>query len=212
MRYGELYRRMRDGTTAPDVPMWAREVLLEAAAGRISAIRHPLGFLCLPVERTGRHGVCVHVWSPDLPASPPATSTWHCHSWDLTSLLLYGRLGNVLARVADGRDYRVFEVASRDDADELKATSRTVRAVPSDGGTFGAGEVYALPSGVFHRTVTEGEAATVALGAERVSGRDLTLGPLDLSGHRSRRVASPPGETARLARRAADLVSLGVSS
>ncbi|ROO84038.1 hypothetical protein EDD29_1550 [Actinocorallia herbida] len=205
MRYAELHRLCSAGP-APEVARWAHETLTEASAGRIEGVLHPLGFLCLPVERHSGTGVCLHLWSPELPPAPSTTSLWHCHSWELLSLLLYGGLRNTLATLADGPDLRVFRVVSAPDGDTLEATDRTVRAVPSDGGTFTRGAVYRLPAGSFHRTEVTGETATVALGADRTGAHDLTLGAPGLRSHRVRRRRGDPRQTARLARRAADLL------
>ena len=215
MRYEELYLRMHDGTASSSIPAWAGRVLSEVATGAtpISAVRHPLGFLCLPIERTGRLGVCLHLWSPDV-APLATTSQIHCHSWDLVSHVLYGRLRNITTRTGEGRDLRVFEVLSRGDTDELRATPRTVKAVSGETATHGPGEVYSLPAGVFHSTLLDAgpNAATVALGVESPIGRDLSLGTLDLRSHQVRRMRCGPAETARAAHRAAALLAAEVAS
>lgn len=215
MRYGKLRRRLREGSGSEDAVRWAARTLIRIAEGslEVEGVLHPLGFLCLPLERSGRTGVCLHLWSPELPPPAPTTSAWHCHSWDLLSLMLYGRLDNLLGRLGgrggDGAGLRVFEVISRDGVDELRATDRTVRVSPFFGGSYTRGDVYALPAGVFHRTLVTGEAATVALGADRSGGRDLSLGPPGLGGHRVRRRREDPARTVRLARRAAELLQEG---
>lgn len=215
MRYGDLHRLLRDGAATPAVPRWAQGVLAAVGAGELEvrAVRHPLGFLCLPVERSGRYGVCLHLWSPELSRALTTTAV-HCHSWDLISYLLYGRIRNVLARFGDGREYQVLEVISRGETDELRATARTVRAKAGEETSHGPGEVYTLPAGVFHTTlVADGrEAATVVLGMESPAGRDLSLGALDLRSHQVRRLHCEPPETRRLARRAAALLTAEVSS
>ncbi|MDX6742991.1 hypothetical protein [Actinocorallia sp. A-T 12471] len=208
MRYADLHRLCATGS-APEVGQvtsWAGRTLADASAGRIEGVLHPLGFLCLPVERHAGTGVCLHLWSPELPPAPTTTSLWHCHSWELLSLLLYGTLHNTLASLAEGPDLRVFRVVSAPDGDTLHATDRTVRAEPSQGRTFTRGEVYRLPAGSFHRTDVTGETATVALGADRAGGHDMSLGPPGLRSHRVRRRRGDPRQTARLARRAADLL------
>jgi hypothetical protein len=218
MRYGELHRSLREDPG--EAARWAGRTLSRIASGSLAVegVLHPLGFLCLPLERSGRTGVCLHLWSPELPPPAPTTSPWHCHSWDLLSLLLYGRLGNLLGELSelsgpggthqaeDEGGLRVFEVDSRDGTDELRATDRTVRVSPAFGGSYTRGDVYTLPAGVFHRTVVTGEAATVALGTERPGGRDLSLGPPGLGRHRVNRRREGAGRTARLARRAAELL------
>lgn len=82
---------------------WATGTLRAVADGRrpLRAVIHPLGFTCLPVERAGRDGVCVHVWSPDVAAAAPAASAIHAHCWELTSYALAGALDNSLMTVTD---------------------------------------------------------------------------------------------------------------
>src|SRR5438046_868304 len=139
MRYEELYEEIIGGTAAGSLPRWAMGVLEDIGAGRrtVTAVRHPLGFLCLPVERRGspggRLGVCLHLWSPWLARATTTTSQIHCHSWELISFVLYGEVRNVPARIRDARDsatHQVFEVLSRGDTDEIRATGRLVRYSP----------------------------------------------------------------------------------
>ena len=79
------------------------ETLTGETAGRlpVRAVTHPLGFTCLPVERAGPHGVCVHLWSPRVPRAAATTSAIHAHCWRLTSIALFGQLENRLLTLAD---------------------------------------------------------------------------------------------------------------
>jgi hypothetical protein len=214
MRYSDIQDEIVAGTAAATLPQWARGVLGAIAEGRapLNAVRHPLGFLCIPVERTGVLGVCLHIWSPEVAPVPATTSGVHCHSWELVSFVLYGSVRNTRADVADapaagpdGATHRVFEVVSEGEVDELRATGRTVRYAAGDAVVHGGGTVYSLPAGVFHSTLIEGgpDAATVALGRQERARGDLSLGPLDTGSHRMRRMRSDPDETARAALRSA---------
>jgi hypothetical protein len=214
--YEDVYAEIARGTAGASLPGWALEVLEDIAAGRrpVEAVRHPLGFVCLPVERRGHLGVCLHLWSPLLALTAPTTSQVHCHSWELVSFVLYGRLSNILAGIGEGATHRVFEVVSRGDLDEIKATERTVRYTPGAVQTHRAGDAYTLPAGVFHSTVIEAghETATVALGRTATArygdgGRpavpvsaDLSLGALATPTHRVDRRRCDPAETVHAAR------------
>ncbi|NUS05534.1 MAG: hypothetical protein HOV97_23605, partial [Nonomuraea sp.] len=77
MSYQSVFRRLRDGRARS----WALEVL--AGDEPPAAVRHPLGFVCLPLERDGGEGVCLHLWSDSLQHAESTTSQIHCHSWDL---------------------------------------------------------------------------------------------------------------------------------
>ncbi|MGI8336180.1 hypothetical protein ACRYCC_40080 [Actinomadura scrupuli] len=214
--YEDVYAEIARGTAGESLPGWAMKVLEDVAAGRrpVEAVRHPLGFVCLPVERHGHLGVCLHLWSPLLAHAAPTTSQVHCHSWELVSFVLYGRLSNIVAGIGEGATHRVFEVVSHGDLDEIRATGRTVRYVPGAVQTHRTGAVYTLPAGVFHSTVVEAghETATVALGRTATAGHtgqgrpavpvgaDLSLGALTTPTHRVDRRRCDAAETVHAAR------------
>ncbi|MFG1944457.1 hypothetical protein [Nonomuraea sp. NPDC048826] len=177
---------------------WALAAL---SADGLRGVRHPLGFVCLPLERDGGEGVCIHLWSDSLAPARSTTSQIHCHSWDLLSHVLYGQVRNVHAVVTDaGRDatHRVFEVVSEPGGDRISPTPRTVRQETGLVEVFGPGDTYTLPSGRFHSSVVPdgGQAATIALGRGRPGSRDLSLGPLGTGGHVVPRQALDTEETA----------------
>jgi len=218
MNYATIETAIRRGTAADWIPSWALGLLRDIADGRrdLAAVRHPLGFLCLPVQRTGGHGVCVHVWTPTLQPSL-TTSQVHSHSWDLISYVLYGTLRNQRIRVTEAgtaATHRIFEVRSHGDTDELHATTRLVSCEPEAAREYGAGCVYSLPAGEFHTTVVPGaqEVATVALGRSRPDAEDLSVGPLDARSHAITRSRCGPPETAHTALQVAGrLEALGVA-
>src|SRR5215471_1910225 len=218
MHYAKIEAAMREGTAADWVPRWALELLGDIVSGRrdLAAVRHPLGFLCIPAQRTGEHGICVHLWTPALQPTL-TTSQVHSHSWDLTSYVLYGTLHNQRIRVTDAgaaATHRIFEVRSRGDRDELHATSRLVSCEPEAVSEYGAGCVYFLRAGEFHTTVVPGqqEVATVALGRSRPHAEDLSVGPLDGHSHATTRSRCGQPETARAALQVAErLEALGIA-
>ncbi|MGW4472043.1 hypothetical protein [Nonomuraea sp. NPDC004354] len=182
---------------------WALEAL--AGLGDLRAVRHPLGFVCLPLERDGGDGVCLHLWSKAFPHADATTSQIHCHSWDLVSHVLYGQVRNVHVIVEDAADdatHRVFKVVSDPGGDRIEPTERTVRHRTSLVEVFGEGETYMLPADRFHASVIpeDGEAATIALGRGRPGSHDLSLGPLGTSAHHTIREHLDAAETARAAR------------
>ncbi|MDL4820594.1 hypothetical protein [Actinomadura opuntiae] len=231
MRYDEIRGDIRAGRAARTLPAWAGRVLEDVVAGRspVPAVRHPLGFLCLPVERGGDFGVCLHIWTPEVRPVPSTTSPVHCHSWDLLSFVLYGTVRNVRMDVREGPGQageglgeagegpgeagaavpgstgQVFEVVSRGDVDELRATGRAVRYRSGPSAAHRTGESYTLPAGVFHSTLIEDglDAATVALGRQTPGGGDLSLGPMDVPTHQVRRARCDPGDTVRALLRSA---------
>jgi hypothetical protein len=203
---------------------WVIGALREVADGSspTRAVTHPLGFTCLPIERTGPEGVCVHVWSPRLERAAPTTSVIHAHCWELTSYALFGQLANTLMVLADaagrpgraslpprpdwsgdeGDLYRVLEVRSASDIDELVPTSRLVYCVPEARQVISAGDVYSVAAGVFHSTkVAPGaEAATIVLGRVVRGVPDRSLGRPDSGPHVVRRRRCDAEQTAAAAR------------
>jgi hypothetical protein len=202
MNYSEIYREIVGGATSGALHSWTEAVLTEIAEGRrqLRAVRHPLGFLCLPVIRAGDDGVCVHVWLADRPPVEATTSPMHSHSWDLLSYVLYGEIHNETLTVEDDPDrptHRIYEVRSHDDVDEIHATARLVRPATGAVDVHRPGGAYTLRAGHFHVTdVLPGQAAaTVALGRMRRGAHDLSLGPVTGHTHVVRRQHCTPGET-----------------
>src|SRR5262249_2316548 len=81
----------------------------------LTAVRHPLGFLCLPIVRDPGWGVCIHVWTDRFPSVRPTTTGKHAHSWDLESLVLYGALGNAVFELTPddtAGGYQIAEIIS----------------------------------------------------------------------------------------------------
>ena len=203
--YDSVHRAMLVGTAGAAVPRWAYGILGEIAQNRtsVAGVRHPLGFVCLPVERTDESGICVHVWSDSLPRASPTTSMIHAHSWDLISYVLYGSVRNEIIDVTDTVDdaaYRVFEIRSGRDIDEVHETPRLVRCELRAAELSHQGDIYSLTAGIFHTTVVRGEAATVALGSSRPGTMDLSLGGIERKTHRVQRRRCDRDETARAAR------------
>ncbi|MGH3766844.1 MAG: hypothetical protein ACRDS0_25425 [Pseudonocardiaceae bacterium] len=189
MNYTDIYREIRDGTARGRLPGQVVHVMMAIARGAqpLAAVRHPLGFICLPVARHGECGVCVHVWTGHPPEVELTTSPMHSHSWDLLSYVLYGEVRNQLVQVADAPatpSHRVFEVHSHGDADEIRRTARLVHCTPGVAQSTTSGGSYRLAAGEFHMTVVAGQAATVVLGHSRAGTLDLSLGSLGTPTHR----------------------------
>jgi hypothetical protein len=214
------------GVVGPVVRDWAAGTLRAVADGRrpLRAVIHPLGFTCLPVERAGRDGVCVHVWSPDVAAAAPAASAIHAHCWELTSYALVGELENSLMTVTDapparmtpaarpplaaprvpgpaGAVYQVLRVRSQGDVDELSPTGRLVHCRETRRERVAAGDTYGVPAGVFHATdvAPRAEAVTVALGRMVDGIADRSLAPAGAAGHQVRRRRCDQAQTAATA-------------
>lgn len=153
MDYDELEMALTHGDTVSPGPRGsAVRALTEVATGvrALRAVRHPLGFLCLPLLREGLRGICVHLFAPEYVAEPD-TAPWHAHSWELRSHVLYGRVANLPVRVSGTGDeptHRIFEVRSGPGGvDEIVPTPVLVRGEPGHAHISGPGETYTLTAG-----------------------------------------------------------------
>jgi hypothetical protein len=212
MDYLYLSRAITEGRGPETIPLWSTEVLRMIAEGRreLRAAVHPLGFTCLPVIREGRYGVCVHAWLAGQEMARPTTSPVHAHSWDLASYVLFGQLRNdlphVLAAQSGADVWRVLEIRSRGDADDIIPTQRLVRCEPGESSMNVRDDVYTVPAGTFHSSAADPTVptVTVVLANAVAGGVDLSLGSPGIPAHRVRRKRSGQAETAVLARAIVD--------
>jgi hypothetical protein len=208
MEYEHLRDAIASGRAADAFPRWSAGVLGDVADGRrdLRAVAHPLGFSCLPVERDGQRGVCVHVWLPDQqPASAPSPA--HAHSWHLVSYVLSGQLRNDLPVITDttagdADAWRVLRVRSEGVTDDVRPTPRLVRCEPGDTQLFAGQDLYEVPAGTFHNTEPAHHTATVtvALGSAVEGAADMSLARPGTTAHRMRRRMLGARETQDLAR------------
>lgn len=153
----------------------------------MTAVHHPLGFLCLPLVREPDRGVCVHVWTDRFPVRQPTTSRVHAHSWDLESFVLYGALGNAVFDLTPDSvagAHQLLDVVTGSDGDEIVPTGRRVACTEVSRDLMTSGEIYRLPTGVFHETflAADTEVATLVLAQTR-DLPDRVLGPINVRAH-----------------------------
>jgi hypothetical protein len=198
-----------NGRAANVLPRWCAQTLRDVADGSraLRAVVHPLSFTCLPVVREGRHGVCLHVWRSRQPQARPTTSPVHAHSWDLVSYVLFGQLRNELFLVTDAAvthqgAWRVLEIRSHGDTDDIVPTPRLVRCDLADSERVVQSDIYTVSAGTFHSSVatTAEVTVTVALASAVPGKADLSLGHPATQTHRVRRTRLGTEDTKALAR------------
>lgn len=178
----------------------ARRLLTEMS-GEVRAVRHPLGFTCLPVVRDGADGVCVHWWQGE--DANLTTEAIHAHSWDLLSFVLCGTLRNESVSVVDDQlspTHRIFEIRSLPSGrDEIRGTDRTVYIGSRKSEHNGPGSHYRVHSGEFHTSeLAAAEVATLVFGQTLPDSVDLTLAALDATDHATQRQTCDAAETGRI--------------
>ena len=195
---------LRDGDTEV-IGSWVRNALPAVVPERLAApvVRHPLEFICLPLHRSGKVGLCLHVWPENDDTTSPVI---HAHSWDLWSYVVCGTVQNQIVSIhdeADTPDYGLYTVTSTTGGvDEVQATGRLVTCVPRQRKDVRSGQIYRLPAGLFHRSGHRGMTATLVLGEQHEGRENLILGPLNgYPWHDSRREECSPDEARELLRR-----------
>lgn len=180
-----LLQSLRQARDLARTRAWAMSTLGSIGSGEFetAAVRHPLGFLCLPIYRGSPLGLCVHLWPAAAGGENDRCTPTHAHSWALTGLVLFGEICNELVQVTDSHvpTHRIFCVSSYGGVDVVTTTSRLVREVILLREHLSAGRTYTLRPGSFHRTAfpRRGVAATLVFGEHHPSARDYMLGDLD---------------------------------
>lgn len=190
---------MRTRPHGPDIPhepgdarsirALAQAVFDQILAGEraVQAVDHPLDFVCIPIVRTPRFGVCGHIWSHEH-----AASTIHSHSWHLHSEVILGAIANEVfpAIARPGGGHEVVRVDSVGLTDRLIPTGLSVELRDPAIDVYRAGDSYTLEAGTFHRSLPVSPALTLTLIRATI-----------LTGHHDQIVAGPPSRT-RTTRRA----------
>jgi hypothetical protein len=160
----------------PDLRSLAREALDAVLAGdrRPTAVEHPLEFVCIPILRSSRFGICGHIWRNNRSAL-----TIHCHSWHLHSDVVAGAVRNeVFAISEDARgDHVLLAVDSTGQFDQITSTGTAVMVRKNERTFHEAGTSYTLRAGVFHRSTPMSTGPTLTLLAATVlpGARDQIL-------------------------------------
>lgn len=138
------------------------------------AVDHPLDFVCIPIVRTRRSGVCGHIW-----CGSRGSPTIHAHSWHLYSEVVVGAVANEVFRVAGRPDgeYRVVNVHSEDMIDRITPTGRNVRVQGCTAEVWRGGESYTLGANTFHRStpVSDGSVMTLVRATMLAGQHDRVL-------------------------------------
>jgi hypothetical protein len=153
----------------------------------VGAVDHPLDFVCIPLVRTRRSGLCGHVWS-----SHRGAPTIHAHSWHLYSEVILGSITNEVFRVIrrPGGEYHVVRVQTADRTDLLTPTGATACVADQMTEICRVGGSYTLEPGTFHRSTPVSEGLTLTLVQAKV-----------LAGHHDQVLVRSPGSVETTQRR-----------
>ncbi len=164
---------------------YVRSALGRARKDGASGVRHPLGFLCLPLYRSPDFGLCVHVWETSLSRSVLTISPIHSHSWDLTSRVLRGGMDNEVIELDHERPptHRVCAIVNSGHVDEIRPTRARVGYDVSRIDRVAAGETYTLPAGIFHASRAHNATVTLVLARTRRQAPEFALAHLDTRAH-----------------------------
>lgn len=193
--------RLGGSDACGDLSGWASEILRDIRDGRriLPAIKHPLGFTCIQLYRNIKWGLCIHIWQPGMVENDLTTGLIHCHSWDLCSQVICGKLQNIEVRVIDERctpTNQILEITSACGTDLVRATRKLVCWASRKSAQIAAGGNYTLPAGAFHvsRPSAVGLTATILLAEYGDSPSELVLGELDGGDRVVERQVCEPGD------------------
>jgi hypothetical protein len=141
----------------------------------------------------------------------PTISKIHYHTWDLLSYVLFGGLQNQQIEITPTGarpTHRVFEIFSRDDADDICPTGQLVEFRVASANTFGMGDRYTVDPWDYHRTQVDLElAASVMLAENFKPGPQRGLGEVNIGRHVVHREKCTADEAKAVARKLLDHIS-----
>lgn len=140
---------------------------------------HPLGFISCQIRN--EPGYCtarIHYWPKG--ERRPKQPDWpiHTHAYDLSSLVLIGRVRDMQYRERKGSQYTVYAVSYVGDDSSIVSTGRTLAIETCVDQYHAQGEEYRVPIGSFHQTyVSKNESAVTIVALSNFQRTDpLVLG------------------------------------
>src|SRR5260370_637207 len=117
-------------------------------------------------SRRGTFRWSVLAWLPGQATADLTPLPVHAHSWDLASYVLFGRLRNDLPHVVAAQSgaadvWRVLEIRSRGDIDDIIPTQRLVHCGPGESALNVRDDAYTLPAGTLPSSAADPTALTV---------------------------------------------------
>jgi hypothetical protein len=145
--------------------------------------RHPLGFVHIVLMDSPNVALRFHIWIPGIRSVQEPAWLIHTHTFDLRSIVLFGKLENSLYKWEEDispSENRLYEVTYSDGISCIVATDRIGKIQDLSSLEVSKGRGYTVAYGDFHRTeVLEDQlTATIAL-ATKHSGNPLVVGTID---------------------------------
>ena len=124
---------------------------------------HPLGFVSCVIRDEPDCRVRVHYWPKG--ERRPKKPDWpiHTHVYDLSSLVLMGRVRDMQYREKIGSDFSVYSVSYSGDDSSITNVRRKLSVDLLVNQYHVAGEEYSIPVGSFHQTYVPEEESAVTL-------------------------------------------------
>jgi hypothetical protein len=146
------------------------------------ATAHPLGFVhVLLAKRNDRTRLRLHIW----PSTPfcPQEPTWpvHRHAWNLTSVVVRGRIRDLRYLVSDNPAgaYRLFSTSYEGSNSLLTPSGGTVACEEERTAIWSAGETYGVDSDAFHASEALEPSMTIVESGPPSSRPALVVGERD---------------------------------
>jgi hypothetical protein len=125
---------------------------------------HPLGFVsCVIRDEPRDRLVRVHYWPKDERRTKNPDWPIHTHVYDLSSLVLMGRVRDMQYRKKRGSEYAVYSVSYKDSDSSISRTGQDLSIELSVDQYHVAGQEYLVPVGSFHQTMVPPDESALTL-------------------------------------------------
>lgn len=146
--------------------------------------QHPLGFVHAALNDSEDMALRFHIWKPGFRQVQQPSWLIHTHTFELTSLILFGELSNSVYRWNDNSntgtgDKQIYEAHYQNGLSQISRTDRTGSIHLEDSIEATKGSQYTVPLRQFHETTVAIDtfAATIAV-AKKYGGNPLIVGDI----------------------------------
>ena len=125
---------------------------------------HPLGFVSCIVREEGRtYTTRLHYWPKYERRTKSPNWPIHTHAYDLSSLILDGRIYDIQYKLVAGSGYAIYSVEYFGESSTINYTNEKASIAKVTDGVHVAGEEYSIPIGSFHETRVPMDECAVSL-------------------------------------------------
>ena len=127
-------------------------------------IWHPLGFILCKLSEDGDRKIRLHIWPNNNDRMQKPAWLIHDHMFDLKSWVVAGKIENTEYSLTEGKpNYRVYNARYEKDSSVLYRSDRLICLSKNKKSLLNVGEIYEVPSGVLHQSVSSSESTSLTV-------------------------------------------------